>query len=260
MGKPQARFSIPQRTTSPLTHRAGPWPPPPPAPVCRSRLPAPPAHRAAIDARSRLTCSRRAEGAPTMGCLCALAGAEPAAPRLKYKQPRRHLPPRPRSPGGKSAGIRPQRRGTPQPRRTREWDAAPRRPGRFLPSPPAHPRGAAGCRLHGWGCCSGCPPCQRSCPSFGATKRVMLPSPSGLTFVWGLCITAQQTCPRVTTEFPQPPRFVPIPRDSDTPHPSLAVRGCRGTAAGREMQQLGWGCSQEPPRDAGPAQLLSKHW
>lgn len=136
---------------NPLTYPAGPCPPPPPAPECRSHLPAPPADRAAIDARSRLTCSRRAEGAPTMGCLCALAGAEPAAPRLKYKQPGRHSPPRPRSPGGKAPAFPTAAAGTPQPRRTRERDAAPRRSGRFLPSPPVHPRGAAGCRLHGWG-------------------------------------------------------------------------------------------------------------
>lgn len=176
VGMPQARPSIPQRATSPLPHPAGPRPPPPPVPVCRSSLPAPPADRAAIDARSRLTCSRRAEGAPTMGCLCALAGAEPAAPRLKYKQPRRHLPARPRSPGGERAGT-------------------PDRSGGEHPSPAAHasgtrPRGARGgfCRhllltpgmLPGagckdGGCCGGCPPCQRRCPSFGATKPVMLP-------------------------------------------------------------------------------------
>lgn len=140
VGMPPSRHSIPQRTTSPLPHPLGPCATPSAAPVCCSPLPAPPADRAAIDAQSRLTCSRRSEGAPTMGCLCALAGAEPAAPRLKYKQPGRHLPPLPRSPeGGTRRRSRPQRRGTPQTRRAREWDAAPRRPGRFLPSPPAHP-------------------------------------------------------------------------------------------------------------------------
>lgn len=45
-----------------------------------------------------------AEGASTMGRLCALAGADPAAPRLKYKQVRQHSPPQHRCPGGEGAG------------------------------------------------------------------------------------------------------------------------------------------------------------
>lgn len=115
-----------------------------------------------------------------MGCLCALAGAEPAAPRLKYKQPRRHLPPRPRFPEGKSAGT-------------------PDRSGGEHPSPGAHVSGTRPCGARGGicrhllrtpGCCRvpgawmgdaahhcgdiGCHSSQRRCPSFGATKLVML--------------------------------------------------------------------------------------
>lgn len=133
------------------------------------RVPRPPprrgADRAAIDARSRLTCSRRAEGAPTMGCLCALAGAEPAAPLLKYKQPRRHLAARPRCPGG-NAPAPPDRSGgnTPTPAHVRS-------PGRFLPSPPAHP---GLLRVQAWRMLQWGPPCQCRCPSFGATTPVML--------------------------------------------------------------------------------------
>lgn len=44
------------------------------------------------------------EGASTMGRLCALAGADPAAPRLKYKRARQHSPPQHRCPGGEGAG------------------------------------------------------------------------------------------------------------------------------------------------------------
>lgn len=159
VGMPQSWHSIPQRTTSPLPHPPGPCPTPSPAPVCCSPLPVPPADRAAIDAQSRLTCSRRAEGAPTMGCLCALAGAEPAAPRLKYKQPGRHLPPRPRSPeGGTRRHSRPQRRGTPQTRRAREWDAAPPPPGGFCRHLLRTPGVLPGVGCMDGGCCSGCPP------------------------------------------------------------------------------------------------------
>lgn len=133
VGTPQAWSTIPWRATSPLSHPASPCPPPSPAPVCRSPHLAPLVDRAAIDARSCLTCSRCAEGAPTMGCLCALAGAEPAAPRLKYKQPRRHLPPRPRSPEGKSAGT-------------------PDRSGGEHPSPGAHVSGTRSRRARGGFC------------------------------------------------------------------------------------------------------------
>lgn len=58
-----------------------------------------------------------AEGASTMGRLCALAGADPAAPRLKYKRARQRSPPRPRCPGGEGAGpaATTTRRNTPSP-------------------------------------------------------------------------------------------------------------------------------------------------
>lgn len=99
--------AMPQACPQPpgtLPAPAGPLDPP----VCQlgasaasSSTPAPPADRAPIEAGSCLTCSPPPpKGLQQWAALCALAGAEPAAPRLKYKQPRQHLPPQPRSPGG----------------------------------------------------------------------------------------------------------------------------------------------------------------
>lgn len=188
-----------------------------------------------------------------MGCLCALAGAEPAAPRLKYKRSRQRLPPQPSSPGGGNAPSlpRPQWGGNtpnlPWLMATRERDAAPRPRGGFW----CHLLLAPGC----WdgGARGGCPPHQHRCPSRG---------------------TGHQTS-NATVTFGSPQhRGKPVPMSSVAPcgHPTLSTSretrwlrspslpGCWGRAQGlhRGRHGRGWmGMLPAPPRDTSPTQLFS---